>query len=293
MNVHDQLAKAILKLVLHGITTFETNKEVLGHVLEADAWVEPRPEHLSDLEKLGLLGRMIALGPCLIEPFSGVPDEDDIRSCLLKQFTLGHAQRRDARKQNQPAPPFPRQWVISTGSPDGVMNAMEPRPMPEWPRGCFAATPFFCFHLIVVRQLPRTPETLLVRLLSGGKTFRAAMHDLAEVPETAPEMARLADLVMHVLVEFRKELNQDQLEEDDMEALRDMDAAFEEWDRQRKAEWRQEVRQEERLNTIRELCQDLDIELTEERLAQLEAWDVDQLGRVLRQISVSHEWPSS
>jgi len=129
--------------------------------------------------------------------------------------------------------------------------------------------------------------------LSGGKTFRAAMRDLAKVPETAPEMARLADLVMHVLVEFSRELDQDQLEEDDMEALRDIDAAYDEWRRHLEDEMTEKVTQKVRRNTIRELCQDLEIELTEERLAQLEAWDVDQLGRVLRQISVSHEWPSS
>jgi len=78
-----------------------------------------------------------------------------------------------------------------------------------------------------------------------------------------------------------------------MEAVRDMDAAFDEWYRQIKDKATREGTLEALRIVFRELCQDLEIELTEERLAQLEAWDVDQLGRALRQISVSREWPSS
>lgn len=284
-NVHDQLAKAILKAVLRGMTALETSMEIRGHVLQADVWVAPTPGQESDVEKLGVLGRMIALGPCLVEPFSGVPDEQDVRSCILKQDSLHHAQRRDARAREQPAPEFPPLWVISTGRPERIIAAMQLQPMPDWPAGCFAGAPFGRFHLIIVRQLPRTPETLLVRLLSSGKTFSAAMHDLARVPETAPRMAGIANQVMHVIVEFRKELHHDQLEEDDMEALRDIDTAFDEWYGQLEAKWGRDM--------ICKLCQDLEIELTDERLAQLATWDADQLRRALRQISISHEWPAS
>ena len=85
----------------------------------------------------------------------------------------------------------------------------------------------------------------------------------------------------------------------------DIDTAYDEWRRRLEDEMTgkvtekvtekvtQEVTQKVRRNAIRELCQDLEIELTEERLEQLAAWDADQLGRVLRQIGVSHEWPSS
>ena len=78
-----------------------------------------------------------------------------------------------------------------------------------------------------------------------------------------------------------------------MEAVRDMDAAFEEWFREIQDKAKRGATQEARQDTIRELCQNLDIELTPERLAQLKAWDADQLGQVLRQICVSQEWPDS
>ncbi|MEM9493585.1 MAG: hypothetical protein AAGC55_30835, partial [Myxococcota bacterium] len=98
-NVHDQLAKAILQAALgamlgRGVSRLESNREIRGHVLQADLWVEPDVQRAGALRPLGLLGRMIARGPCFLEPFSGVPKLSDIRSCILKQYSLDHAQRR-------------------------------------------------------------------------------------------------------------------------------------------------------------------------------------------------------
>ena len=308
-KVHDQRTKEILKSVAGSITRLETNREIPGHVLEADVWIEPDPTHESDLQTLGTLGRMIAMGPCLIEPYSDVPQASEVRSCILKQYSLDHAQRRDARAEGNPAPPFPRLWIIAMGSPDSVIEAMELRPMEGWPAGCFHGPPFGAFHLIVVRKLPKSPATVLLRLLSRDHIFRDALHDLAKLPETFPELAKLVERVMRVLVVFKEELDQDQLEEDEMEALRDIDAAYEAWERRVKAEGKAEGRAEGKaegkvegkaegnreglIRAIRSLCHRYEIELTGERIAQLETQSDEQLLRVLAEISDSHQWPQS
>ena len=284
-NVWDQIAKTLVPRVLGRITHVQSSMDIRGHVLEADLWVEPKPEHAADLERLGMLGRMVALGPCLIEPFSGVPAEHEIRSCILKQYSLHHDRRREAKERDQDMPPFPRLWVVSTGSPDRVIAAMDMQPMPDWPEGCLSRRPFDQLHLIVVRKLPRTRETLLIRLLSRGKTFSNAVTDLLELRNTVPELAFLAAEVMHVLIAFKNELHEDQLEEEEMEALRDIDAAY--------AEWEREVKTEENREIIRLLCQQFEIELTDERLAQMATWTPDQLKQALMKISAVHEWPGS
>jgi len=287
-NVRDQLAKALVKAVLGPITRLESNMEIRGHALAADLWVEPDPQHASDLDKLGILGRMTGPGPCLIEPFSGVPTEHDIRSCILKQDSLHHARCRDATKNGDPMPPFPRLWVVGTGSPDRIIESMDLQPMPGWPQGCYRGRPFGQFHLVVARKLPRTPETLLVRLLSRGKTFAAAVRDLRDVPETAPALARVAERVLHVLVVFDKELHQDHLEEDEMESLNGIDLDYDRWKRTVKAE----ERQDHARTLIRAFCDRFAIELTDERLAEMNTWDDEQLDAALLDIGTSRQWPT-
>ncbi|MEM9490596.1 MAG: hypothetical protein AAGC55_15730 [Myxococcota bacterium] len=337
-NVHDQLAKAILQAVLgamlgRGVSRLESNREIRGHVLQADVWIEPELQRTSALGPLGLLGRIIARGPCLLEPFSGVPRVSDIRSCILKQHSLGHAQRRDSRTEDRATAPFPRLWVIASGSPEQVIRGLELRPMPGWPAGCLCGPPLSAMHLVVVRQLPRTPETTLVRLLGRRETFRQAVRDVAEIHGAAPELTQVAEQVMRVLIVFRGEIDQHQLEEDDMNTMRDIDAIYAEWRRKVLAEGhekgreagrregraagreagrqegreagRQEGRQEGRqagrlegrrmtlLEMIRSLCERVGIALTEDRLAQLAQRDEAWLQALLLEVSATHAWPDT
>ena len=134
-NKFDQLAKAILAILLRHVANVETSREIPGHVEIADLWVEPDDEHASVLARLGLLGRMIELGPCLLEPFSQAPRTRDIRSCILKQYALAHSQARDAQREELPAPVFPRLWIISSGQPKTLIDEMKLRPLEDWPTG--------------------------------------------------------------------------------------------------------------------------------------------------------------
>ena len=58
-NIYDQLAKGILKAALSDVARLETNRELPGHVLAADLWVEPTPGEQTGLQALGALGRMV------------------------------------------------------------------------------------------------------------------------------------------------------------------------------------------------------------------------------------------
>ena len=286
-EIHDQIAKAIMRASVGHVARLEVNREIPGNVLAADLWIEPDPARADGLGELGVLGRMVGLGPCLVEPFSGAPRASEIRSCILKQYSLDHAQRRDARTQKKAAPPFPRLWIIASGSPDSVVEPMELRPMQDWPQGFFCGRPFDPFHLVVVRKLPRSPETMFIRLLGQKGTFGDALQDLARVPATLPELKGLASRLMHVLVVFGKEVDQDQLEEDDMEALRDIDNAHEEWLRQIEAD----ADRKANYKMIRKLCEHFGIELTAERQAEMAAWTPEELMQAVVKISDSHEWP--
>ena len=93
----------------------------------------------------------------------------------------------------------------------------------------------------------------------------------------------VAERIMHVLVVFGKELPQDDLEENDMEALRDIEAAYSDWERRVKADAQRE--------TLVRICNRFQIELTEDRLAQIANCSTQQLDDLLVEISASREWP--
>jgi len=313
---YDQLVKAIFGALLRPVVAADTAREIPGQVQIADLWVEPDPARADEFARLGALGRMLESGPCLIEPFSRAPRIDEIRGCILEQYTLDHHQVREASAADRSRPAFPVLWVIAAGRPDTVIEAMALGEMEGWPAGFWQRRPFDAFHLVVARELPETPETLFLRLLARGPTFRKALDELF----SGKNWARA--VLEPVLVAFRREMPQDLGEdEEDMEALRHFEAVYADWERRVKDEARKEgrkagrkagrkegrkkglekgrdegLRQGERLGlleSIEMLCNAFELELSDDRRAQLEASDTDQLKSLFVTISTTRDWPAS
>ena len=110
---YDQLMKALLTALLGRVARVEAELEIPGHAQTADLWVEPDVGHLAELRECGLLGRMVELGPCIIEAFSQPPGERDIRSCVREQYSLDHLRYAKAKAEKAAKPAFPKLWVIS------------------------------------------------------------------------------------------------------------------------------------------------------------------------------------
>ncbi len=98
-NKYDQWAKALLTALLGRVARVEAGREIPGHAQSADLWVEPDTSHLAELRECGLLGRMVELGPCIVESFFQPPRVRDIRSCVREQYSLDHNQASKARGQ--------------------------------------------------------------------------------------------------------------------------------------------------------------------------------------------------
>ncbi len=283
-NKFDQLVKAILTVLLRDTATVETGREIPGHVEIADLWVEPNEDRSKTLPSLGLLGRMIELGPCLLEPFSQVPRTRDIRSCILKQYALAHAQAREAQREARPLPPFPRLWIISSGHPATMIKQMELRPVEGWPDGIWRGREFDAFYLVAVRLLPKRPETLFMRLLGRGPTFRHAVRELV----TNPNGRWALELLQPVLIAFRREISQAPIEEEDMDALRELEAVYADWERR----VHNDGERTGLIEGIEVLCAAFDIELSKDRRQQLASWDVDRLKELLNKLGTLRKWPS-
>ncbi len=175
---HDLFCKHLLFEALEPISRAEMEKPIA--VLDAqyvDLYCEPLPERPSpdQLPHLGLLFRMTEWR-CLFEPFSDSPAIDDIDNNLRKQLALHHLLRRGCKPER---PPKPILWILSPGRPEEVIRSFALQPAADWPTGFYAAAPGLQLFVVVIAELPKTPETRLLRLLgSRWERFRAVREVL-------------------------------------------------------------------------------------------------------------------
>lgn len=183
----DRFDKEVITGALAGTGAIETQVEVSAEVQYADVVFVPDPDQHDERGRRGLLGRM-AFEACLFEPFSEPPGVHEVLECVRKQLTLHHAASVEAKRQRS-EPPGPQRplWITSSGRPARVLEALGFAPRLRWPVGVYGAALGWRVNLVVASELPRDRETLLVRLLGRGRTFREAVEDLKALPEDAWE----------------------------------------------------------------------------------------------------------
>jgi hypothetical protein len=136
-----------------------------------------------------LLHRLTSEGPTMLEFARQAPDVLEVGTWLAKQLAWWRRFAADARSDKRPPPKAPPYfWGLSAGKPNEAMAAFRHEPMDVrvWPSGCYAAPPGGRFRLVVISELPRTPDTLLVRLMGAGVTFREALEDFDALPADDP-----------------------------------------------------------------------------------------------------------
>lgn len=241
----DQLSKGILSEVLRLLGRVQTQYEIAGEVQAADLLFQPEEGHEAERTRLGLIGRMTDR-PCLLEPFHASPTGEEALDCVCKLLTLRRQMRREASKQGGPPPVMPRLWLLSAGRPETVIRGLELTVMEGWPTGFWQASPLLDTCLVVLRDLPETRDSLLLRVVGAGTTFRNAAQELRELPEDAWEVA----VAIPLLLAFRVEFPQDP-EEDDMQYAEELRAIYDKWAKQVWEEGRNEGRDEGRDEGIR------------------------------------------
>jgi hypothetical protein len=128
--------------------------------------------------------------------------------------------------------PFPALVVISPGRPETVLEAYGCKPVSP---DVYHAVPGLVLRVVVLSELPRTRETLLLRLLGSARLLREALADLAALPKDAWERSITAPLLVH----FRLGNDGQAVdEEDDVSA--EIQAWFEEYQQQLRSEARKE-----------------------------------------------------
>jgi hypothetical protein len=210
-NVFDQLAKRLLVNAFQQAGEVRTQVEISAETQAIDAWVQPAPGAAESLHALGLLGRL-AERTCLVEPFHDPPSPTEIRDCLLKQLAYDARERRTARAEDRDAEPLVPLWILSAGEPRTALVALEFRPLAGWPAGVYGAATGLEARLVVISDLPRTRETLLLRLMGASTVFEGAIEDLKALPPDAIEVR--VSLPVLVSLQLTLPTDEDQTDEE-------------------------------------------------------------------------------
>jgi len=224
----DQFAKQLISGALSPGGSAQTDAEVNHETQRGDVLFEPNPERINSLANVGLLGKL-AGGVRLFEPFHRTPDLRDLKGCLRKQLAFEHAADMRASRPT-PQSPGPMLWVLSAGRPVAVLRAFAFRRARGFPRGVYRAPPGLRLGIVVIRELPSTRETLLLRLMGAASVLSRAVAELLALPDAAPERT----LALPLLVRLRLEIVEDpaQRTSDDVEFLMSTHDIVEAWKQQ-------------------------------------------------------------
>lgn len=237
---HDQFAKEYLEELLTSLGKVETSRDVRSEVTEIDIWFVPTNLPATNTQNLGLLSQM-AVTSCLFEPYRNAPTEIEIRSCLLKLYTVHGELLRKAKREKQSLSEveLPFLWILSPSCSVRIKDGFGARlnEKENWVEGVYFFPNLLRTAIVAINQLPVTPDTLWLRVLGKGSTQRQAVEELANLPENHP----FRDNLLEILASWRKTLElKDNRSEEERELIMNLSPAY----IQQREVWKEEGKQE-------------------------------------------------
>jgi hypothetical protein len=231
---HDQLAKQYLQEFLTPLGWVERQYEVPGEAKFVDVWFVPtapsaaaqdvirsdvirpdsiRPDSIrsdsirSDAirSELGLLGRMTQV-KCLLEPYRNAPSRSEVRTSLLKLLWIQSDEQRKADSLI-PESELPRLWVLAATASKPLLQDAQGVIRADWMPGVYFMADLLKSGIVVIDELPETPDTLWIRVLGRDATQARAIREVLALPESEPK--RLT--VLRLLASWKVTMNLDEL----------------------------------------------------------------------------------
>ncbi|MCT7982066.1 hypothetical protein NG796_02030 [Laspinema sp. A4] len=208
--VYDQFAKQYLTELLSPFGEVEASRAIAAEVREVDVIFSPASDHPPEVAILGLLGRL-ATTVAIFEPFRNAVQPGEIRSCLSKLFELYNEFDRQANRENTRLneAQLPHLWILSPTVSTAVLSGFKAElDLETWGEGIYFLGKSFKTGIVVIHQLPKTPETLWLRMLGKGQVQKQAITELRELPEDNPFRVQTLELLYNLLtiLEVRQDL---------------------------------------------------------------------------------------
>jgi Domain of unknown function (DUF4351) len=185
---HDEFAKGFLESLLSPFGEVQTSFKISSEVREVDIYFQP-DRSIQLIPELGLLGN-IAQTNFVLEPFRNPPTIFQIRACMGKLFDLHANLIREAKRTKQPDPDnddLPMLWILAPTLSQPILAEYMATFVEEFgSKGVYLLPPGCKTGIIVIHQLPKTPETLWFRLLGKGKVLSNAIEEVAALTPSHP-----------------------------------------------------------------------------------------------------------
>ncbi|MFN7852886.1 MAG: hypothetical protein ACK5OU_13215 [Dolichospermum sp.] len=242
---HDQLAKEYLEELLAPLGEVKTSKDVKSEVQEIDVWFVPTTTVINS--ELGLLGKM-AVTSCLFEPYRNAPNEIEIRSCLLKLYSVQGELLRQAKREKRSISEeeLPFLWILTPTCSERILEGFGAKTKEGWEKGVYFLPKYQKAAIVAINQLPIIEDTLWLRAMGKGKTQTEAISKVVELSRENDKLNKLVE----IFASWQKnlELNSDVNDEEVRELIMSLSPAYlkqrEEWKQEGLEEGRQEGQQD-------------------------------------------------
>ena len=239
---HDSFAKEWMQEVLADFGEIEIEKQIAGEVRKIDLYFCPDPNRLQDLKVLGLLGRMIST-PSLLEPFRNAVPEWETRNCREKLFQLEAELRRETTRQKMKLSKEnrPFAWILSPNFSKQQQKTFRTEEKLRWGTGIYFLADPDRTAVIAIHQPPKTPDTLLLRLLGRGQVQADAIDELIKLPIDHPYRGEILRHISRLQVNLKIRQNKTK---DIREVMMNLAPAYDKWLEETLTQGRGEGREE-------------------------------------------------
>ncbi|HLP90855.1 MAG TPA: DUF4351 domain-containing protein [Nostocaceae cyanobacterium] len=185
--IHDQFSKDYLEELLKPFGTVQAPSRVAGEVREIDLLFSPFTEVNPNLQTLGLLGKF-ASTLAIFEPYRNPVSKEEICDCLLKLLEVrGDVQRKANREETKPSDAeLPKLWILTPTASNSIISGFNATIKENDSPGIYYLGEHLRTAIVVIHQLPRTPETLWLRVLGRGKVQKQAIDELEQLSVNHP-----------------------------------------------------------------------------------------------------------
>ncbi len=180
----DQFGKNVLRDTLVQRGEAQTEPEIPPtDAMRFDVWFVPdEVKHRTAPELTGVLGQIVERA-AVIELWSDVFDEREFHdSCYKRHAWLRALEARDKRSWE-----IPILWHICAGKPKTILDVFRFDSVPESSGFYRTPAPGLRACVVVLRELPKARDTILLRLLGSSSVRLQAMRELRELPADAWE----------------------------------------------------------------------------------------------------------
>ncbi|MCL1472626.1 hypothetical protein [Argonema antarcticum] len=217
--IHDQFAKDYLEQLLSPYGEVQAPRRVSVEMRQIDVWFSPNSQQSTAAsESLGLLG-IFAANPSIFEPFRNPATSNQICDCLLKLLEIRGELQREANRNNTNIQEsvLPQLWILTPTESDAILFGFGAIIDDGWLPGVYLMPEYLRTGIVVIHQLPRTPETLWLRILGKGNVQKQAIDEIIALSADNP----LRYNAIKLLYNLRKNLQINDIpeEEEDRELI--------------------------------------------------------------------------